>query len=90
MSTGSITKKKGWIGGVVKKATSHSGEKSSSKDKKNHAGSATSPNSTSNALSPDPQEPEIEGLRVDQYLLVFLKFISSVVPTIEIDSTTSV
>ncbi|POW17834.1 hypothetical protein PSHT_06244 [Puccinia striiformis] len=75
LSTGSITKKKGWIGGVVKKATSHSGEKSSSKDKKNHAGSATSPNSTSNALSPDPQEPEIEGLRVDQYLLVFLKFI---------------
>ncbi|OAV96037.1 hypothetical protein PTTG_02289 [Puccinia triticina 1-1 BBBD Race 1] len=87
---GSISKKKGWIGGVVKKATGGGSSGSgSSKDKK--AGNpATSPTSTANALSPDSQEPEIEGLRVDQYLLVFLKFISSVVPTIEIDSTTSV
>ncbi|KNZ60496.1 autophagy-related protein 3 [Puccinia sorghi] len=90
---GSISKKKGWIGGVVKKATggsSSGGSGSSSKDKKAASNPATSPTSATNSLHPDGQEPEIEGLRVDQYLLVFLKFISSVVPTIEIDSTTSV
>ncbi|MBW0467128.1 hypothetical protein O181_006843 [Austropuccinia psidii MF-1] len=77
---GTIGKKKGWIGGVVKKATSSS----TSKDKK----SATNPMNSPNP--PEGSEPDVEGLRVDQYLLVFLKFISSVVPTIEIDSTTSV
>jgi ubiquitin-like-conjugating enzyme ATG3 len=30
---------------------------------------------------------EIEGMRVDFYLVVFLKFIASIVPTIEVDST---
>ena len=34
-------------------------------------------------------EEEVEGLRVDFYLVVFLKFIASIVPTIEVDSTTS-
>lgn len=34
-------------------------------------------------------EETVEGLRVDQYLLVFLKFLSNVVPTIELDATTS-
>lgn len=32
---------------------------------------------------------EIEGMRVDFYLVVFLKFIASMVPTIEVDSTTA-
>ncbi|KAH8814645.1 putative E2-like enzyme [Flagelloscypha sp. PMI_526] len=31
----------------------------------------------------------VEGMRVDFYLVVFLKFIASIVPTIEVDSTTS-
>ncbi|ORY86748.1 autophagocytosis associated protein [Leucosporidium creatinivorum] len=31
-----------------------------------------------------------EGLRVDQYLVVFLKFMSSIVPTIEVDATNSI
>jgi len=35
------------------------------------------------------EEEEIEGLRVDFYLVVFLKFIASIVPTIEVDSTTA-
>lgn len=41
--------------------------------------------------SPGPvgDEEEIEGLRVDFYLVVFLKFIASIVPTIEVDSTTA-
>jgi len=32
---------------------------------------------------------EVEGMRVDFYLVVFLKFIASIVPTIEVDSTTA-
>lgn len=32
---------------------------------------------------------EAEGMRVDFYLVVFLKFIASIVPTIEVDSTTA-
>jgi len=32
---------------------------------------------------------DIEGMRVDFYLVVFLKFIASIVPTIEVDSTTA-
>lgn len=35
----------------------------------------------------DPEE--VEGMRVDFYLVVFLKFIASIVPTIEVDSTTA-
>lgn len=34
-------------------------------------------------------EDEVEGMRVDFYLVVFLKFIASIVPTIEVDSTTA-
>lgn len=33
------------------------------------------------------EDEEVEGMRVDFYLVVFLKFISSIVPTIEVDST---
>lgn len=35
------------------------------------------------------EEEEVEGMRVDYYLVIFLKFIASIVPTIEVDSTTS-
>lgn len=35
------------------------------------------------------QDEEVEGMRVDFYLVVFLKFIASIVPTIEVDSTTA-
>ncbi|KAI0675394.1 autophagocytosis associated protein [Trametes maxima] len=39
---------------------------------------------------PSPGEEDgIEGMRVDFYLVVFLKFIASIVPTIEVDSTTA-
>lgn len=33
--------------------------------------------------------PPVDGMRVDFYLVVFLKFIASIVPTIEVDSTTA-
>jgi len=39
--------------------------------------------------SANAEDDEIEGMRVDFYLVVFLKFIASIVPTIEVDSTTS-
>ncbi|EPQ57008.1 hypothetical protein GLOTRDRAFT_73506 [Gloeophyllum trabeum ATCC 11539] len=35
------------------------------------------------------EEDDVEGMRVDFYLVVFLKFIASIVPTIEVDSTTA-
>ncbi|KAH7108030.1 autophagocytosis associated protein [Auriculariales sp. MPI-PUGE-AT-0066] len=47
----------------------------------------------SNKPSPSPSTTEegddVEGMRVDFYLVVFLKFIASIVPTIEVDSTTA-
>ncbi|KAG6919358.1 hypothetical protein DXG01_006907 [Tephrocybe rancida] len=39
--------------------------------------------------APAGEEDEVEGMRVDFYLVVFLKFIASIVPTIEVDSTTA-
>ncbi|KAI5478313.1 autophagy-related protein 3 [Pseudohyphozyma bogoriensis] len=36
------------------------------------------------------EEEGPEGLRVDQYLVVFLKFMSSIVPTIEVDATNAI
>ena len=39
------------------------------------------------AVAAAGEEEEVEGMRVDFYLVVFLKFIASIVPTIEVDST---
>ena len=36
-----------------------------------------------------PENDDADGMRVDFYLVVFLKFIASIVPTIEVDSTTA-
>lgn len=41
------------------------------------------------SANPGGEEEEFEGMRVDFYLVVFLKFIASIVPTIEVDSTTA-
>lgn len=41
------------------------------------------------AKGEQPPDDEGDGMRVDFYLVVFLKFIASIVPTIEVDSTTS-
>ena len=40
-------------------------------------------------LQAGAEEEEVEGMRVDFYLVLFLKLIASIVPTIEVDSTTS-
>lgn len=53
----------------------------SGKEDKNSAAAA--------AAAAGQGEEEVEGLRVDMYLVVFLKFIASIVPTIEVDSTTA-
>ena len=55
---------------------------SSEKDSKKAAAAAA-------AAAAQTEEEEIEGMRVDFYLVVFLKFIASIVPTIEVDSTTA-
>ena len=39
--------------------------------------------------SPGGADDDSDGMRVDFYLVVFLKFIASIVPTIELDSTTA-
>jgi ubiquitin-like-conjugating enzyme ATG3 len=46
-------------------------------------------NAAAAAAAAGQGEDEVEGLRVDMYLVVFLKFIASIVPTIEVDSTTA-
>jgi len=46
-------------------------------------------NTTAAAAAAGQGDDEVEGLRVDMYLVVFLKFIASIVPTIEVDSTTA-
>ena len=48
----------------------------------------TSGNGKDDKAAVGPEE-EVEGMRVDLYLVVFLKFIASIVPTIEVDSTAS-
>ncbi|KAG8951220.1 E2-like enzyme [Tulasnella sp. 419] len=67
-------KEKKWrLGGALKKVTG--GGSSSSQDKTPTGG--------------DDILEDTDGMRVDFYLVVFLKFIASIVPTIEVDSTTS-
>lgn len=43
----------------------------------------------SSAAAADAEDADEGGMRVDFYLVVFLKFIASIVPTIEVDSTTA-
>jgi ubiquitin-like-conjugating enzyme ATG3 len=45
--------------------------------------------SSKDVTSPAAEDEDVEGMRVDFYLVVFLKFIASIVPTIEVDSTTA-
>jgi len=72
--TGDPSKRSKWLGGVVRKVT---------------GGSPSSPTPTSVPGAADAGFEDVEGMRVDFYLVVFLKFIASIVPTIEVDSTTA-
>lgn len=67
-------KKKKWgLGGAMKKVTNRS----------------TSGQNAAASEEGSAEDLDLEGLRVDQYLLVFLKFMASIVPAIEIDATQS-
>ncbi|CAO1635367.1 unnamed protein product [Parajaminaea phylloscopi] len=87
-------KKKKWgLGGAMKKVASRStsgGSAAASAATGGAGGTATAPGGSGSPGSPGEDGPvEVEGLRVDQYLLVFLKFMASIVPAIEIDATQS-
>jgi len=72
-SAANASSKRKWFGGALKKVTG------ATKDTPAETGPST------------PTEPadDGDGMRVDFYLVVFLKFIASIVPTIEVDSTTA-
>ncbi|PWN48386.1 hypothetical protein IE53DRAFT_333803 [Violaceomyces palustris] len=90
-------KRKGWgIGGAVRKVTGGTAASSSSSSEK-----ATTNTNTSSSTSKDATDAtnedgggaddnQVEGLRVDQYMIIFLKFMASIVPAIEIDATQAV
>lgn len=84
-------KKKGWgLGGAMKKVTGKDSEGSSSSSSANNALPTTTTTTTTNSETGEEENQEVEGLRVDQYLLIFLKFMASIVPAIEIDATQAV
>lgn len=70
--------KKGWLGGALRKVT---GGSSSSTP------APSDPASSNGTPGAEYADDSTEGMRVDLYLVVFLKFIASIVPTIEVDST---
>lgn len=100
----SAKKKKWGLGGAMKKvaasrSTSH-GNAQQQQGGDGASGSATMTRHTSGPMAGQEEAGEVstssasaaeaeEGLRVDQYLLVFLKFMASIVPAIEIDATQS-
>ena len=83
MNAGIEEQQKSKSGGVSPK-----GDKGD-KGKKNWLFRRTSGNGKDDKASNGNGDEEVEGMRVDFYLVVFLKFIASIVPTIEVDSTTS-
>jgi len=65
------------------------GKDSGSSGKKKWSVFNTSRKSSGSDKPAGGEDEEVEGMRVDFYLVVFLKFIASIVPTIEVDSTTA-
>lgn len=87
---GEKKKKKGWgIGGAVRKVAGSG----ASKDMDRSASGCSTPVTTGGDVAGqagEGEETEVEGLRVDQYMIIFLKFMASIVPAIEIDATQAV
>ena len=78
--------------GIEEQRKSGSGAASPNKDKSSNGKKWPLFRKTSSAGKEDTSkgaEEDVEGMRVDFYLVVFLKFIASIVPTIEVDSTTA-
>lgn len=88
-------KKKGWgLGGAMKKISGSKDSAGGTPESGVQTPSANTGNTDSLANTAggdeEGQTTEVEGLRVDQYLLIFLKFMASIVPAIEIDATQAV
>lgn len=66
-----------------------SSKDSSSKKKWTFGRKSSKEDSSKDKSSANEEDEQPEAMRVDFYLVVFLKFIASIVPTIEVDSTTS-
>lgn len=76
---GEKKKKKGWsVSNAVKRVTGGAAGAEST---------ATGEGGAGEAGAEGGGEEEVEGLRVDQYMIIFLKFMASIVPAIEIDAT---
>ncbi|KAJ1043482.1 hypothetical protein NDA10_005145 [Ustilago hordei] len=81
---GEKKKKKGWsVSSAVKRVTGGSG---AGADGASSAGAGAGAGEAAGEAGADGEE-EVEGLRVDQYMIIFLKFMASIVPAIEIDAT---
>ena len=72
-----------------KPSSSSTGKDTPKKEKKWPFSRKSSRNAKDAQLQAGAEEEVVEGMRVDFYLVVFLKFIASIMPTIEVDSTTS-
>lgn len=84
-------KKKKWglVGGAMKKVAGKSSSTFPAAGGAEGEGGVDAPGGSGGGEAGGAAETDIEGLRVDQYLLVFLKFLASIVPAIEIDATQS-
>ena len=72
-----------------KPSSSSTGKDTPKKEKKRPFSQKLSESVKDVQLQAGAEDEEVEGMRVDFYLVIFLNFIASIMPTIEVDSTTS-
>jgi len=87
-------KKKGWasLGSAVRKVTGGSSAKdgpaaAGASGTSTPSGATASPALASEGGDQSFEDEELEGIRVDHYMVIFLKFMSSVLPAVELDAT---
>ncbi|CAD6893153.1 unnamed protein product [Tilletia controversa] len=83
-------KKKTWasLGSAVRKVTGGSSSKDSNASGSSTPGSAAAANADGAVGDVSAEDAdELEGIRVDHYMIIFLKFMSSVLPAVELDAT---
>lgn len=74
---------------AARKKEGSSKDSNNSSKKKWGFGRKTKDDSKDTKQVANEEDDQPEPMRVDFYLVVFLKFIASIVPTIEVDSTTA-
>ncbi|KAE8232145.1 hypothetical protein CF326_g2823 [Tilletia indica] len=81
-------KKKTWasLGSAVRKVTGGSSSKENSGTSTPASGGAGGADGAVGDVSAEDAD-ELEGIRVDHYMIIFLKFMSSVLPAVELDAT---